>query len=363
LIKSSASPTLSRGASSAPPKLSAHGTAVPSKVTDDLSAMRYHEAGMAARAKGDDEEAFKMFARAISLLPRYEPSRDELRLMSGECLAAITKDMSPSDKLPLLTRAIEMDPVNSAAREAHAQAYRDRRGGTDLTRMCFIFYDGDRARHIHEEAYKRAIESVTIGGVVGDVLEFGVLGGWSARILSEVMRDVFNLNNLHLFDSFEGLPEYASEIDRKSYEIGGRNIWSDKMKFPSEFLKQFGQEHQWHIRDRLSEVIRPERILVHKGFYSETLKNNLNIKASVVHVDCDLYQSAAEVLWGLHRMGALQDGTVMLFDDWNCNRGNPNYGERRAWREFLAGQTEISACAWFTYGYNGAAFILHDNRV
>jgi O-methyltransferase len=330
---------------------------------DDLSAERFYKMGMDARARGDDADAFRLFARANSLQLRFEPARDELRKMSGECLGRISPQTSQNDKLSLLTMAIEMDPANRAAREMLATALNDRGGGPDLTKMCFVFYDGNRARLIHEEAYKRALEFVTIGGIPGDVLEFGVLGGWSTRIFCEVMRDIFNLNDIHLFDSFDGLPEYDTSVDRESYEIAGRNVWSDKMKFPDEFLKQFGQPHQWHIRDRLSEVVRADRIKIHKGFYSETLKGDLNLKAAIVHLDCDLYQSTAEVLWNLFRTGALQDGTVLLFDDWNCNRGNPNYGERRAFDEFLDGQSTYTATPWYTYGYNGAAYILHDMRV
>lgn len=326
---------------------------------DDLSASRFHDLGMAARAAGDTHTAFKMFARANSLIPRYPPTQAELRVMSQECLTSISRNMPAGERLPWLVRATEMDPVNSQARSDLQKACIERAAGPDLTKMCFIFYDADRARLVFEEAYRRALEFVSIMGVVGDVLEFGVLGGWSARIFSEIMRDVFNLNDLHLFDSFEGLPEYASAIDRNSYEIAGRNIWQDKMKFPDDFLKQFGQPHYEHIRDRLSEVIRPERIVIHRGFYSETLKAKLDNKAAVVHVDCDLYQSTKEVLDGLLAMEALQDGTVILFDDWNCNRANPNYGERRAWAEFLSSQSRFTASAWFTYGYSGAAFILH----
>jgi hypothetical protein len=59
-------------------------------------------------------------------------------------------------------------------------------------------------------------------------------------------------------------------------------------------------------------------------------------------------------------MKAFQDGCVILFDDWNCNRASPNYGERRAFREFMQEQNDFTSSAWFTYGYNGAAFILHD---
>ena len=326
----------------------------------DLSAAHFHALAVQARDAGDAELAFRRFARANSLIPRYEPTRAALKEMSEQVLAQVDAAGDQTQRIYLLARAIEMNPFDEALRARLDALQAGRRGGADLTTMCFVFYDGARARQIHGEAYRRALEFVTIGGVVGEVLEFGVLGGWSARIFAETMRDLFNLNQLHLFDSFEGLPEYASEVDRNSFEIGGRNIWTDKMRFPQEFLVQFGQPHYWHIRDRLSEVIRAERIVIHKGYYADSLKANLGIKAALVHLDCDLYQSTAEVFAGLRRMDALQDGCVLLFDDWNCNRANPNYGQRRALREFLAQETRYTASPWFTYGYNGAAYILHD---
>jgi O-methyltransferase len=325
-----------------------------------LSAEHFFRAGEVARRRRDDAVSFVNFAKAISLIPRYEPARDALIEMSNECFSKAAAQEGP-EKLALLVKALEMNPVNSVVRADLVKFLQERQGGPDLTQMCFVFYDGERARRIHEEAYKRALEFVTIGGIPGAVMEFGVLGGWSSRIFCEVMRDIFNLNNIYLFDSFEGLPEYDSAVDRESYEIGGRNVWSDKMKFPAEFLKQFGQPHQWHIRDRLSEVIRPERIFIRQGFYSETLKSPPKEKASVVHLDCDLYQSTVEVLEGLYRGDCLQDGTVLLFDDWNCNKANPNFGERRAFREFLEGQSDFIATPWFTYGWCGAAYIIHVN--
>lgn len=317
-----------------------------------------YESGMKARASGNDDLAFLHFARSISLIPRHGPTMSELQKMSAECLAAAASDQDPS-AMHLLVRAVEMNPNNEIARH-RLDALIAAQGIDDLTKYCFVFPDADRARAVHTTAYERALDYVGLCGIVGDVLEFGVLGGWSARILCELMRKALNLNRLHLFDSFDGLPEYESEIDRNSYEIGGRNIWANKMRFPDDFRAGYGGRHDLHIRDRLSEIIRVERISVHKGFYSETLKQNLPIKASIVHVDCDLYQSTVEVLWGLHRMKAFQDGCVILFDDWNCNRASPNYGERRAFREFMQEQNDFTSSAWFTYGYNGAAFILHD---
>src|SRR3954453_1539787 len=131
------------------------------------------------------------------------------------------------------------------------------------------------------------------------------------------------------------------------------------MKFPDEFLHQFGQPHYQHIREKLAEIVRPERLSVHKGFYSETLKAPPKVKASIVHFDCDLFQSTFEVFNGLHDGRCFQDGTVLLFDDWNCNRGNPKFGQRRALKEFLASQSDFTATLWYTYGYNGAAYLLH----
>jgi O-methyltransferase len=332
----------------------------PQTLDPSLSAERYFEIGEAARQHCDDEAAFVNFAKSISLIPRYGPARDALAEMSSECIAR-AGNAADIEKLGLLVKALEMNPLNVGVRKQIEELLHNRRGGPDLTQMCFVFYDSERARRIHEEAYRRALEFVTLSGIPGAVMEFGVLGGWSARIFCEILRDIFNLNNVYLFDSFEGLPEYTSAVDRDSYEIGGRNIWSNKMKFPADFLKQFGQPHQWHIRDRLSEVIRLERIIVRKGFYSETLKDPPQEKVSVAHIDCDLYQSTIEVLEGLYRGDCLQDGTVLLFDDWNCNKGNPNFGERRAFREFLERQKDFSATSWFTYGWGGAAFILHSS--
>jgi O-methyltransferase len=332
---------------------------------EGLPADSHYEKGMAARQRGDDDLAFAHFGRAMGLIPRHGPSMAEMERMGAACHSVARSMADTADPLTLrdlLVRAVEMNPADAEARrrlDAVLSPYQE----PDLTKMCFIFYDDTRARQIHGEAYRRALEFVTIGGVVGDVLEFGVLGGWSARLFCETMRDLRNYSRVHLFDSFEGLPDYKSEIDTTSYEIEGRNLWPDKMRLPAAFLAQFRVPHEKHIKTRLSGIIRKERIIIHKGFFSETLTDDFAMKASIVHIDCDLYQSTTEVLWGLLRMNVFQDGCVLLFDDWNCNRAHPNYGERRAFREFLDGQSRFTASSWYSYGYNGMAFILHDSQV
>jgi len=323
-----------------------------------LSAEYYFKLGEAARTRGDEDRAFLYYAHATSLIPRYHPAKQALAAMSDQCLQRAANALG-NERMALLVRAVEMNPSNTNARAMLNAAVHRQRNAVDLTTMGFVHYDPDHARQTYTEAFRRALEFVTLGGVPGAVMEFGVLGGWSSRLFCELMRDIYNLNNLYLFDSFEGLPEYDSAVDRESYEIGGRDIWTDKMKFPSDFLAQFGQPHEMHIRDRLATIIRAERIIVRKGFYSETLRDPPKEKVAIAHLDCDLYQSTVEVLDGLYQGGCFQDGTVLLFDDWNCNKASPNFGERRAFAEFLAKQNDFTSTPWFTYGWNCAAYILH----
>lgn len=331
---------------------------------DNLSAEGHFVQGHACLRAGEEARAFQHFARAMALVPRYEPAMQEMKRISAASMASAQHllPLSPRRTVEFLVRAIECDPTNAEARDLLRRLL-DKRSAPDLTTMCFIFYDGERARQIHSEAYKRALEFVTIGGVIGEVLEFGVLGGWSARLFCEAMRDIGNYGRVYLFDSFDGLPDYETEIDRTSYEIAGRKIWGDKMRFPDSLLRRFKVPHEVHIRNRLGEIISKDRIVVKRGFYAESLKEDLGLRASIVHIDCDLYQSTAEVLTGLDRMNAFQDGTVLIFDDWNCNRGNPNFGERKALAEFLESQPRYTASQWFSYGYNGMVYILHDRSV
>ena len=60
----------------------------------------------------------------------------------------------------------------------------------------------------------------------------------------------------------------------------------------------------------------------------------LPTKAVVIYVDCDLYDSTVTVLDFAKDL--LQKGTIMVFDDWFCFYGDPDKGERTAFKEFLA---------------------------
>ncbi|MSP50827.1 MAG: hypothetical protein EXQ91_00290 [Alphaproteobacteria bacterium] len=160
----------------------------------------------------------------------------------------------------------------------------------------------------------------------GYYLEFGCHSATTMRMAWKHSRHLFNWTYV-AFDSFEGLPE-ISEIDRQE-------IWSKGGLATSE--------------EKFIELVTcagmpRERLLTVRGFYDRSLTPELSTrlkhkKAVVIYIDCDLYESTVPVLRFIPDF--LQPGTIIVFDDWNCFRANPEQGERRAWAEFTARNPEL----------------------
>ena len=95
----------------------------------------------------------------------------------------------------------------------------------------------------------------------------------------------------------------------------------------------------------LAHGIPADRLRTVKGWFEESLTPELAdellpTRAAVVYVDCDLYASTVPVLRFVRPF--LQRGTVLVFDDWFCFHGDPNRGQRRAFREFCLRHPEIA---------------------
>lgn len=184
-------------------------------------------------------------------------------------------------------------------------------------------------------------------GVDGDYLEFGVFQGrtfsdaWDAarRYGMEDMR-------LHAFDSFRGLPEPGA-ADRGGGFSGG----------------------QFHCtRERFERFLRRRRVdmsrvSIHEGMFDDTLAEpgclrKLGIRrASIVWIDCDLYDSTVPVLRALSDV--LVDGAILVFDDWYCFKGRSDRGEQRACREWLEANPRFSLVEYQKFHWAGASFIVH----
>ena len=58
----------------------------------------------------------------------------------------------------------------------------------------------------------------------------------------------------------------------------------------------------------------------------------------------------------------LQDGTVLMFNDFYRFKGHPEMGERRALAEFLAANPEVLVTEYAKFASVGQAFLVHTAR-
>ena len=77
---------------------------------------------------------------------------------------------------------------------------------------------------------------------------------------------------------------------------------------------------------------------------------------ALVHFDCDLYESTRDAL--ALAAPALQDGAMLMFDDWFHYRGNPRKGQARAFAEFLDQHPQWVSVPYRSYSTFCQAFIL-----
>ena len=143
-----------------------------------------------------------------------------------------------------------------------------------------------------------AVEAARAQGLF---VEFGVHKARTINLISKRVNQT-----VYGFDSFEGLPEFW----RDTFEQGA-----------------FAMARQPKVNPNVELI---------KGWFSDTLPGFLKAhpeKFSFVHVDSDLYSSAATILTLAE--DRFQEGTVIVFDEY-FNYPGWQRGEHLAFREFLA---------------------------
>lgn len=174
-------------------------------------------------------------------------------------------------------------------------------------------------------------------GIRGDYAEFGVFRG---RTFIEAWYAIerYELRcNLHAYDSFEGLPETTSDGP-----FAGGQFASPRTIF-----------------DSVTRKIPADRLTVTEGWFDRSLASAERHPLAVVWVDCDLYESTVPVLDFLTEQ--LQDGSVLIFDDWFCFHGRPDRGEQLACSEWLAANPDIRLVAYRDFSFAGRSFIVNRN--
>jgi Macrocin-O-methyltransferase (TylF) len=212
------------------------------------------------------------------------------------------------------------------------------------------------------EFYRNAMDFLVSSHIAGSYFEFGT---HRARTFTMVMGlDDFYASNMGVtaggltpkpgggymdkyfaFDSFEGWPEQTVEHSDPQFNAGGAKTTSDSFL---ELLRNYGQF--------------TERVELIKGFYENSLTKNLatkfvkeNVKASLITVDCNLYESYKSVFAWVDSF--MQRGTVLYLDDLNTFRAQPDQGPKLAFKEYRE-QTKWKFEPFLPVGFWGYSFIV-----
>jgi hypothetical protein len=147
-----------------------------------------------------------------------------------------------------------------------------------------------------------AIADITLPG---DYAEFGVYKGRCARFLTNFVF-LTAPRTLHLFDSFEGLPEdWVGHWKKGHFDLKGK-------------VPKFD----------------PKRTRVYKGWFSDTVPpfaRSLERPISFIHMDADLYQSTMDVLEPMNER--IAPGTIILFDEYIMNDRDDEHRALWDWAE------------------------------
>lgn len=155
----------------------------------------------------------------------------------------------------------------------------------------------------------------------GHYYECGVAYGGSARLIALILNDKNSLTHkiteLHLFDTFQGLPD-PSEFDRNNQGT----IYHKKGDIKSDF----GASKK-HIEQNISNT---DFIEYHIGLIPDTFRDLENHKIAFAHIDVDLYQSYMDCLSFI--WPRIVPGGMILFDDVGHDNDCP--GARKAVEKF-----------------------------
>jgi O-methyltransferase len=198
-------------------------------------------------------------------------------------------------------------------------------------------------------ALKKAFYHASLEALPGDYLEFGVFEGTSFIAAFESDRRLRPAGvpprAFWGFDSFEGGFKYTDERDRHPFFREG--------DFASSYQAACRRIDR-HIRGRARWSLVP-------GYFEDTLRGqtalDMGIQAvAVALIDCDLGTPAGLALDFIGP--ALQNGSVLILDDYFAYRGSDQAGVAGAFARFQAASPHLRFRRLFDYGHGGQAFVL-----
>lgn len=161
-----------------------------------------------------------------------------------------------------------------------------------------------RMSRIHE-----CLDVIKKDKMEGSILEFGMFEGWSISEMILYCRKNQMFHRFYGFEGFQGMPETAFRWNKGDGCSSYENTCS--------LLEQ--------------KLGRMDELMIIPGLFKDTLTPELQksiSRAVLIHVDCDLYSSAVDVLSFCAPL--FQKGTFVVFDEYIDGH------EKRAWEELTS---------------------------
>ena len=192
-------------------------------------------------------------------------------------------------------------------------------------------------------AIKKAFYLSSIEGIEGDYFEFGVFTGSSfchaIRCAKANEKYDERLGSMHFFgyDSFEGFGELQESDEHRFYT---------DLNFTTNYEK---------VYVRVKRVADESRFTLNKGYFEQTLKGNHPSKSRIIFIDSDTNSSATLALSYLKQ--SLQEGTIIILDDYFSYKGSRDKGVAGAFQMFCK-QEKIDFRQIASYGMGGVIMII-----
>lgn len=159
--------------------------------------------------------------------------------------------------------------------------------------------------------------------VPGDIVELGCYEGITSILIQKTLDQLKSDKILHVYDSFEGLPDKSEKDDGAFFKKG--SLSTTKLNLIGNFNKH-----------------RVKQPIIHEGWFKDTLPKELPEKICFAHLDGDFYSSIAVSLE--HVYPKLSRNGIVIIDDY-CdpqivNIPNNFPGVKKATDEFLMNKPE-----------------------
>jgi len=202
------------------------------------------------------------------------------------------------------------------------------------------------------QAIKKAFYITAHDNVLGDYVEFGVFTGSSFNFAMKINKKIERIfgesqTSFFGFDSFSGFGKLNNEDQHP--------IFKDSLF----------EVNKKKIIKNIEKNSKGQNFKIVKGFFEDIMPNkNINEfgvnKLRIVLIDCDTKKAAKLALDFIKN--SIQDGTIIMFDDYVFYKGRYDMGEYSAFEEFKKENKKFFFRRIFDYGYGSKAFIACINR-